>query len=223
MQPSRPNLAQPGRALARPRRLTGGIHLSTAASSPARSLSLLISLPGGANLSVLVVFPSTPLFPLCLAGPFCQALSRCPTCPLSLSLSAPWAFPISSALPTPTVDQRVCTHARRRNSWPRRPPTRPSSLFEPRQRLHSLPHLISHSSALSRATPTSPDATGDPRALPRPSSSPETAPSHPELRPEVRHLCPCLISPILLCARPILASPVFDRGGPPRPRGDRPI
>jgi hypothetical protein len=115
------------------------------------------------------------------------------------------------------MDRRVRTRAHRRNSRPRRPPTRPSSLLEPRPCPHSLPRLISHSSALSRALPTPPDAAGDPRPLPRPSSSPETAPSHPELRPEVRHLCPCLISPISLCARPILASPVLGRGGPPRP------
>jgi hypothetical protein len=169
---------------------------------------------------VRVIFPSAPLLPLCLAGPFCQALSRCPMRPLSPSLSVSWAFPVSSALPSPAVDQRVRTRARRRNSRPRCPPTCPSSLFEPRQRPHLLPRLISHSSALSRALPTPPDATGDLHPLPRPSSSSKTAPSHPELRSEVRHLCPCLISPISLCAQSILA-PVFDRGGPPRPHGGR--
>jgi hypothetical protein len=131
--------------------------------------------------------------------------------------------PVSSALLAPAVDRLVRTCAHRRNSRPLRPPTRPSSLLEPRQRPHSLPRLISHSSALSRALPMLPDTVGDPRLLPQPSSSWETAPSHPELCPEVKHLCPCLISPISLCARPILASSVLARGGPPRPRGGRPV
>jgi hypothetical protein len=91
-------------------------------------------------------------------------------------------------------------------------PRAPSSLLEYRQCPHSLPRLISHSSTLSRALPTPPDAAGDSRPLLRPSSTPETTPRHPELCPEVRHLCSCLISPISLCARPILASPVLDRG-----------
>jgi hypothetical protein len=157
------------------------------------SLSLSRSLPAGANLSAPVVSPSVPLFLLYLAGPRCQALSHCPVRPFSLSLSASWTLPVNSALPASAVDRRVRTRARRRNSRPRCPPTRPNSLLEPRSCPHSLPRLISHSSALSRALPTPPDAARDPRPLPRPSSSPETAPSHPELRPEVRHLCPCLI------------------------------
>jgi hypothetical protein len=50
-----PSSTQPGRAPACPRHLTGGIHLSAAAFSPAHSLSR--SLPAGADLSA-------PVFPL---------------------------------------------------------------------------------------------------------------------------------------------------------------
>jgi hypothetical protein len=109
----------------------------------------------------------------------------------------------------------VRTRARHRISRPRRPPTRPAPLLEPRQCPHSLPRLVSHSIALSRALPSPPDTTGDSRPRSRPSSSPETAPSLSELCPEVRHLCPCSISVVPLCAQPILASPVLGRGGPP--------
>jgi hypothetical protein len=152
------------------------------------------------------------------------SLSRGPSSPvaeplprvLALSLSATWASRVSSALPAPAVDQRSCTRARHRDPWPRRPPTRPSSLFEPRLRPHELPCLNLHSPALARALLTPSDHARDPRPPPRPSSSPETAPSHPELRPEVRHPCPCSISPIS-------ASLEFGRGGLSRPRGDQPI
>jgi hypothetical protein len=187
--------AQPG---ACPRRLTGEIHLSAATPSPARPLSLA----------------------RCPVGPGYRRRAVAPCAPF-LSLSAPWTLPISSALPALAMDRRVRTRARRRNSRPRCPPTRPSSLLEPRQHPHSLPRLILRSSTLARALPTPPDAVGDPRSLPRPSSSSKTAPNHPELRPEVRHLCLCLISPNSLCARPILASPVLGHGGPLRPRGGR--
>jgi hypothetical protein len=193
-----------------------------------RRLSLPLSLSISLALALCLVGPTcqrqllrpcASLFSLCLAGPFYQALSRCPCAPF-FSLSAPWTLPVSSTL---VVDRHVRTRARRRNSRPRRSPTRPSSLLEPRQRPHSLPRLISHSFALSLALATPLDAAGDPRPLARPSSSTETAPSHPKLRAEVRHLCLCLISPISFCARPILASPVLGRGGPPRPRDGRPI
>jgi hypothetical protein len=165
--------------------------------------------------------PRASILSLYLVGPIRQALSRCPMRPSSLS--APWTLPVSFALPALAVDLRVRTRARHRISRPRCPPTRPAPFLEPRQCPHSLPHLISHSSALSRALPTPPNAVGDPRPLPRPSSSPETAPSLPELHPKVRHLCPCLISLVSLSARPILASPVLGRGGPPCSRGGQPI
>jgi hypothetical protein len=87
-----------------------------------------------------------------------------------------------------------------RISWPRRPPTHPAPFLEPRQCPHSLPRLISHNISLSRALPSPPDAAEDPRSRSRPSSSPETASSLPELRPKVRHLCPCLIFLVSLCA-----------------------
>jgi hypothetical protein len=107
--------------------------------------------------------------------------------------------------------------------WACAVPGQPSPHVHVYQCPHSLPRLISHSITLSRALPSPPDAARDPRPRSRPSSSPETAPSLPELRPEVRHLCPCLISLVPLCARPILISPVLGRGGPPCSRGGRPI
>jgi hypothetical protein len=166
---------------------------------------------------------SSPARPssLCLAGPVRQLLSRCPTCPLfSLCVvGLPCQIrpprdrrgPASAHLHTsPNFSAMTPAHA-------------PSYLLKapPVPRAH--PRLILLSSALSRALPTSPVAAGDPRPRSRPSRSPETAPSLPELRPEVRHLSPCPIFPIALYARPISASPVLGRGGPPCSRGGRPI
>jgi hypothetical protein len=165
--------------------------------------------------------PRASLLSLCPVGPVRQALSHCPARPSSLS--APWTVPVSSALPVLGVDQRVRTRARHRISQPRCPPTRPAPLLEPRQCPHSLPRLISHNNALSCALPLPPDVVGDPRPHSRPFSSPETAPSLPELHSEVRYLCPRLISLVLLFARPILASPVLGRGGPPCSRDGWPI
>jgi hypothetical protein len=67
-----------------------------------------------------------------------------------------------------------------------------------------------------------------------PSQNPASAPRTPltsfrasspslALCPEVRHPSPCPISLIAPCARPILPSPVLDRGSPPCSRGGRPI
>jgi hypothetical protein len=185
-------------------------------------------------------FPSLPLA-RCLVGLTCRCQllrSRAPLLclshelvlpgaeplpphPFSLSLSVPWAFPVNFAIPAPAVDQRVRTRARRRDPRPRRF-AHAQLLLSPRLCPHSLPRLISCSPAIARALLTPPELVGDPRLPPRPSASPETAPSYPELRPEVRHLYPCSVSPIALCGRPISASPEFGRGGPPRPRGDRP-
>jgi hypothetical protein len=90
-QPSRPSLAQPGRAPARPCCLTGGPRLSAAALPPARPLSLLLaaqwgqpvgagfftrapllSLPRGPGLPVAEPLPRAPLFSLCAVGLPCQ-------------------------------------------------------------------------------------------------------------------------------------------------------
>jgi hypothetical protein len=143
MQPSRPNSAQPGRAPARPRRLTGGIHLSAAPLSPACSPPLSRSLPTGGDLSAPVSSPAR-FSSLCLAGLVRQLLSHCPTRPFSLS--APWTLPVISALPVPAVDQRVRTRARRRISRPRRPPHAPSSLLRapPEPALALPPHFTQH-------------------------------------------------------------------------------
>jgi hypothetical protein len=138
-------------------------------------------------------------------------------------LSTQWACPVSSAPSALVVDRHVRTRARCRISRPRRPPTRPAPFLEPRQCPHSLPRLISHSIALSRALPTPPATAEDPRPCSRPSSLSETAPSLPELRPEVRHPSSCPISPVAPCVRPISPSPVLGRGGPPCSRGGRPI
>jgi hypothetical protein len=146
--------------------------------------------------------PPLPSLPCGPALPDADSLPRA----LALSISAQWASPVNFALPALAVDQRERTRARHRNSWPRRPPMRPSSLFEPCPRPHSLPRLISHSPALSRALPTPSDLAGDPRPPPRSSSSPEAPPSDHEPRPEVRHLLPCSISPVMLSRRPISAS-----------------
>jgi hypothetical protein len=54
-------------------------------SSLSRAPSLSRSLPSGADLSALVSSLARS-FSLCLAGPFCQALSRCPVRPPFLSL-----------------------------------------------------------------------------------------------------------------------------------------
>jgi hypothetical protein len=155
-------------------------------------------------------------------GPGSPVTEPLPRAPLS-SLSAPWACPVSSAFSALAVDRRVRTHARRRISRPRRPPTCPAPFLEPRQCPTHTPHLIPRSFTLARALPTPPPAAGDPRPRSQPSSSPETAPSLPELCPEVRHPSPCPISPIVLCVRPISPSPVLGRGGPPCSRGGRPI
>jgi hypothetical protein len=159
---------------------------------------------------------------LCLASPDCQSPSRCPAHPFS-SLSAPWAYPVSSAPSALAVDRLVRTRARHRISRPRHPPTRPAPFIEPRQCPAHTPRLISLSFTISRALPKPPAAAGDPRPCSQPSSSPETAPSLPKLRPEVRHPSPCPISPIAPSARPISPSPVLGRGGTPCSHGGRPI
>jgi hypothetical protein len=164
--------------------------------------------------------PSRAPLPSLSHGPILLGVEPLPHMPL-LSLSAPWAFPISSALPAPAADQRAHTRARRRDPRPCRSAHAPT-LFEPRPCPHSLPRLISRSTALARAMLTLPDLAGDPRPPPRPSSSSETASSHPELRPEVRHMYPSPVFAIVLYGRPILASPEFGRGSPPCPRGDWP-
>jgi hypothetical protein len=173
-------------------------------SLPHSPLSLSRSLPSGAKLSVPV---SSPARPPSLSTLRTRSARRRVVAmrarPLSLSTS--WASPVSSALPTLAVDQHARTRARRRNSRPRRPPTRPNSLFEPCPRPHSLPRLISHSPALSRALPMPFDLDGDPGPPPRSSSLPEATPSDPEPHPKVRHLLPCSISPDMLCRWPISA------------------
>jgi hypothetical protein len=182
-----------------------------------------------------------PSLARCPVGPICRCQFFSPALSLSvsraqiasrravaphapfLSLSAPWACPVSSAPSALAVHLRVHTHARRRLSRPRRPPMRLAPFLEPRQCPAHAPRLISHSFTLSRALPTPPAAVGDPRLRSRPSSSPKTAPSLLELCPEVRHLSPCPIPHIAPCVRPISPSPVLGHGSLPCSRGGRPI
>jgi hypothetical protein len=218
-QPSRPSSAQPGRVPARPRRLTGGIHLSASTSSPAPP-SLSRPLPSGARLSVPVSPARTPLSSLCLAGPACQSPSHCPTRPFSLSLCRGPSLSVPPSPRPPWTSECALAHVTGILGHVALPTLQ--LVFEPRPCPHSLPRLISRCPALARALLTPPDLVEDPRPPPRPSSLPETTPSHPELRPEVRHPCPCLISSISLGHRPILASSELGHGGTSHPRGDRP-
>jgi hypothetical protein len=168
-------------------------------------------------------FPS-PACSLSLSVSWAQIASRRAVAPHApFLLSAPWACPVSFAPSALAMDRRVHTHARRRISQPRCPPTRLAPFLEPRQCPAHTPRLISLSFTLSRALPTPPAAAGDPRPRSQPSSSPETALSLPELRPDVRHPSPCPISSIAPCVRPISPSPVLSRGGPPCSCGGRPI
>jgi hypothetical protein len=67
-----------------------------------RVLTLSLSLPSRARLSVPVAFALAPLFPLRLAGSLRQTSICCPHAPLSLSLSrCAVGPPVSSAFPAP--------------------------------------------------------------------------------------------------------------------------
>jgi hypothetical protein len=215
MQPSRPNSAQPGRALAPPARWTPPVSGSPLSRAP----SLSRSLPSGADLSAPVSSPARPSSLSTSRARFasCRVVPRA-----SPFLSLRYG-PALSDPPTLAVDRRMRTRARHWVSRSQRPPTHPVPFLEPRQCPTLAPRLILHSFTLSRALPTPPATTGDPRPRSRSSRPPETAPGLPELRPEVRYLSPCPIFPITLCARPISTSPVLGRGGPLCSRGGRPI
>jgi hypothetical protein len=99
---------QPSQA-ARPRSLTGGRHLPAAVSAP-RAFPLPLSAQWGQLVGDSCFPPHMPLFPLCLAGPFCQTPSRCPARPFSLSLRR---GPSLSAPPSPRppwVSERALAH-----------------------------------------------------------------------------------------------------------------
>jgi hypothetical protein len=170
--------AQPGRAPARPHRLTGGSRLSAAVLPRARPPSLS-RCPVGPTCRRQFLHPRAPFLSLSRRPglPVVEPLPRTPLSPLS----APWTLPVSSAPSALAVDRRVRTRARYRISWPRRPSTCLAPFIEPRQCPTHTPHLISRSFALSRALPSPPAAARDPRPRSRPSSSPKTAPSLPEL------------------------------------------
>jgi hypothetical protein len=180
--------------------------------SPSCAPSFSHSLPSGADLSAPVSFARSLSLSASRAR-FASCRAVAPRVPFSLS--ALWTCLVSSAFFALAVDRRVRTCACRRISRPRRPPTRPAPFLEPLLSPAHTPRLIFHILVLSHALLLPPDAAGDPRPCSRPSSSLETAPSLPELCPEVIHPSPCPISLIASCVRPILLSPVLDRGGPP--------
>jgi hypothetical protein len=131
-------------------------------------------------------FARAPLFSLCFAGLFSQSSSRCPRTPV-LSLCAV-GFPCQLRPPHARRGP-ARTHSRTSlESSATTPADAPQLHFEPRQRPHLLPRLISRSPAPVHALSTPSDLAGDPRLPPRSSSSPEAMPSDPKLRPEVRHL-----------------------------------
>jgi hypothetical protein len=149
--------------------------------SPSCAPSLSRSLPSGADLSALVSFARSLSLSVSQAR-FASAEALSPRVPFSLSV--PWDCLVSSAVPALAVDRRVRTHARRRVSRPRRPPTRLAPIFRapPVPRAHPSPHfarlhLLSRSAhAASRRRRPAPmfpaiqlagDRSKPPRALPR--------------------------------------------------------
>jgi hypothetical protein len=167
-------------------------------------------------------FTRALLLSLCLAGPVRQLLSRCPEPRFPLSLCV--VDPPCQIRPPRARRRPASANSRTSPDFSATTPAHaPSSLLRAPPVPRTRPRLISHSSALPRALPMSRDAAWDPRPRSRPSSSPENAWSLPELRPEVRHLCPCLISLVSLCAWPILTSSVLGHGGPSCLCGGRPI
>jgi hypothetical protein len=159
-----PNSAQPGRAPARPRRLTGGPRLSAATFS-------LALCPLGPTCRCQLLRPRASLFSLCLADPRCQALSRCPRTPL-FSLCAvdpPYQF-------RPSHPRRGPTRAHSRTS-PEFSATTPTHV--PQLPLMSPARARTHSPASFRTVPPS-------LALcPRRQTPPETRasfPGHPARR-----------------------------------------
>jgi hypothetical protein len=194
--------------------------LSAAVSPRARPLPPL-PLPSRAALSAPVSIGRAPLALSASWTRLVSTPSRFPHVPaLSLSLRR---GTLLSAPPSscPAMDQHARTHARSPGSPTTSPAHTHQLPFEHRPHPHSLPCPISHSLTLSRALPTPLGLAGDPRPSCRSPSLLDAAPSDPELRSEVRHPFPCPDSSIMPCRRPISASPEFDRGGPPRPRGDR--
>ena len=187
--------------------------------SPSCAPSLSRSLPGGANLSAPVSFARSLSLSLSLShGPGSLVPSHCPRASPFLSLRRGPALSVSPSPLSPWTGECALAHGAGFSATT--PAHAPSSLLRapPVPALAPPPHFAQH-----RPLSCSALAARDPCPRSRPSSSLETAPSLPELRPEVRHLYPCPIFPIALCARPISASPAFGHGGPPCSRGGRPI
>jgi hypothetical protein len=204
----------------RPRRLTGrpcllAVALCPARSPPSRSLSsgadlsapvfftraLILSLPRGSGSLVAEPLPRTPPFlSLCAVDPPCQIRPpRARRGPARVHSRTSPDFSATTTAHAPTSLLRA----------PPVPRARPLPHFA---QLHPLSRSAHAASRRRRPAPAFPT-----------SMPPETAPSLPELCPKVRHLSPCPIFPIALCARPISTSPVLGRGGPPCSCGGRPI
>jgi hypothetical protein len=126
-QPSRPSSAQPGHALARPCRLTGGLHLSAAVPFPTRSLSPSLC-PVRPGCRCQLPPPSRPFSLSALRARFARHRAVAPARPLSLSLRR-GTPPISSAFPAPVVDQRARIRAHLPESSATSPAHAPSSFF----------------------------------------------------------------------------------------------
>jgi hypothetical protein len=122
----------------RPCRLTGGPRLSAAVLPRARPPSLA-RCPVGPTYRHQ--FP-LPALSLSVSRARFASAEPLPLC-VPFSVSAPWACLVSSAFPALVMDRRVRTRARRRVSWPRRPPTRPAPLFKAPlvPRAHPSPHF----------------------------------------------------------------------------------
>jgi hypothetical protein len=197
-------------ACARSRRLTGGSHLSATARVLARSLPISI----------------------CLVGPTCRHRFPCvrvptPSLCCEPASSAPRTVrlrPRSLSLSRCAVGQPCQFRLPRNRRWPTsahspwRPPTSPAHapqlLFESHLHPLSLPCLISHTLALSRALSSPLVLAGDPRPRSRPSSPSEVVPSHTKLHPEVRNSFLCqfmLIPPCFSYFRPHRSSVVLVR------------
>jgi hypothetical protein len=123
-QPSRPSSAQRARAPAPPDRwappVSGGF---CPACFPPPSLC-----PVGPTCRRQLFSPPRAPLPSPSRGaalPDAEPLPRAP-----FSLSAPWAFPVNSAVPAPAVDQRARTRVSRRDPRPRRSAHAPAP-FEP--------------------------------------------------------------------------------------------
>jgi hypothetical protein len=150
-----PSSAQPGRAPARPRRLTGGIHLSAATPSPVPRTLLSRSLPSGPKLSALVSSPARPSSLSALRARFASHRAVAPARLLSPSLCC---GPPLSVPPTPRPPW-TSAHVARILGHDARPCAPAPFLSPTHAHTHSLAsfHAAPLSLALCPRRPTSPE------------------------------------------------------------------